>query len=240
MPERGPLVVIGGHEDREGERVILREVATQLAGRTLLVCAAGSKRPEKYIALYREAFAGIGVQTIEFDPATATGTGDAGGVFFTGGSQGRLVESLLASGLDSAVRSLWEQGGVIAGTSAGASALAETMITGASGDETPEEKDIDFTSGLGLIPDVIVDQHFAERGRIGRLAIAVGVRPELLGIGIDEDTAVVITGDRMRVIGSGDVYVLDGSVSSQSEEIALTLLASGSEFDIPGRRLAVG
>jgi cyanophycinase len=226
---RGPLVVIGGHEDREGERVILKEVARHLRGRKLLLCAAASRSPEKYLTMYRTAFADLGVEVIQLDASNAHAVSDgAGGVFLSGGKQGRLVQAVSGTAIERAIREIWDGGGVIAGTSAGASALGETMLARGAGDETPSDDDVQFATGLGLIAGVIIDQHFAERGRIGRLATAVATRPDLVGLGIDEDTAIVIAAGRMEVIGDGGVYVLDGS--ENSDGLRFHLLSSGDEF----------
>lgn len=226
----GPLVVIGGHEDRIGDRVILREVARHLQGRPLLLSTAASRAPEKYVALYRAAFADLGVQVVELNESSAGRSGDAGGVFLSGGKQSRLVETIRGTAVEAAIRDIWEEGGVIAGTSAGAAVMGETMLARGSSDETPTADDVQFGSGLGLLPGVLVDQHFAERGRIGRLAMAIAARPELLGVGIDEDTAVVVERDRLRVIGAGGVYVLDGS--EQAAGLRFHLLAAGDTYQL--------
>ena len=229
---RGPLVVIGGHEDREGERVILKEVARHLRGRQLLLCAAASRSPEKYLAMYRVAFADLGVELLELDASNGGALSDgAGGVFLSGGKQGRLVRAVGGTAIERAIREIWDAGGVIAGTSAGASALGETMLARGAGELTPSEDDVQFAAGLGLVGGVIIDQHFAERGRIGRLAAAVATRPDLVGLGIDENTALVVTGDRLRVIGDGGVYVLDGS-DAHNDGLRFRLFSSGDEFDL--------
>ena len=215
MSERAPLpgalIAIGGHEDRDGERVILRAVAEAMCAGPMLILAAASRHPHRYFSRYRDAFGGIGVHDVRYlaarepayarDPQVLDAVGSAGGVFLTGGSQRRLVEPILGSPLHTALRDLVERGGVIAGTSAGASALGETML---SGTEDPQ-----LTRGLGLVPGVMFDQHFAQRDRIGRLTAGLAHVPLHTGIGIDEDTALVVCGDDASVIGSGEVTVLE-------------------------------
>jgi cyanophycinase len=99
----------------------------------------------------------------------------------------------------------------VAGTSAGASVMSETMLVGGASSATHRIGDLHMAPGLGLVRDAIIDQHFAERGRFGRLIGAVAHNPRVLGIGIDEDTAAIVEDRLFRVIGSGAVYVVDGA-----------------------------
>jgi len=107
------------------------------------------------------------------------------------------------------IRDLLARGGTVAGTSAGASAMSETMLVGGP-DESHRIDTVQMAPGLGFIAGVIIDQHFAERGRLGRLVGAVAQNPRLLGIGLDEDTPVIAEAAGFRVLGSGAVYVVDG------------------------------
>jgi cyanophycinase len=244
MPEsrnvgRGALVIIGGHEDREGRRTILREVARRLDGQPLLVCAAASKTPERYLEIYRGAFADLGVEVTELVPGPDAGRllADAGGVFLTGGKQARLLAALDESGLSEQLRSFVREGGALAGTSAGASVLSDVMLSRGRSEETPEEAAIEFTPGLGVVTGVLIDQHFAERGRIGRLVAAIAQRPELCGIGIDEDTALIVEGGRATVAGAGAVYVVasDDEDSDEGAAYDLRVLREGQAYDLPAR-----
>ena len=144
------------------------------------------------------------------------------------------------------------RGGVVAGTSAGASAQSETMLVRGSGAESHRIGDLHMAPGLGLIPDVIIDQHFAERGRIGRLLGAVAHNPRLLGIGIDEDSAIVVEGTGFSVIGSGAVTVVDAEQVTHSNiaeaepdrvlsmhHVILHALSAGDRFDLAARSPAV-
>ena len=211
MSERGTLVAIGGHEDRDGERVILRAVADAMCAGPMLVVASASRQPHRYFSRYRDAFGGIGVHDVRYlavreaadasDAQVLDAVGGAGGVFLTGGSQKRLVEPILDSPLHQALLDVIERCGVISGTSAGASALGATML---SGTEHPV-----LSRGLGLVPGVMFDQHFSQRDRIGRLTSALTQVPLHTGIGIDEDTALVVCDDDATVIGAGTVTVLE-------------------------------
>jgi len=210
MPE-GAIIAIGGHEDRVGDRVILRAVADALGAGPLLILATASRRPFPYFDLYRTAFDGIGVHDVRSldvrtrddadDPELLDRVSAAGGVFLTGGSQRRLVDPIRDSRLHQALRDLHARGGVLAGTSAGASALGECMLAGT--------EDVRLSDGLGLLPDMMIDQHFSQRNRIGRLREALTRTTDCNGLGIDEDTAVVVRDGSATVIGSGQAWMLD-------------------------------
>lgn len=259
----GPLVVIGGHEDKEGERVILKEVARRLDGGPLVLATVASHKPEGYLESYKEAFAPLGVTDIQelyvetreqADSEELVGLLDgAAGVFFSGGDQLRLASMLGHTAVETKVRALHAAGALLAGTSAGAAMMGGTMLVRGSGSATHRIGDLQMGAGLGFLPGAIVDQHFAERGRIGRLLGAVAFNPRLLGIGVDEDTALVVEGQTFRVIGSGGVYVADGSgathtnIASQKPERALSvhgvklhLLSAGDSFDLETRRPTAG
>ncbi|MBB6425373.1 cyanophycinase [Sphingopyxis sp. JAI128] len=254
----GPLFVIGGHEDKEGGRKILGAIAAELGEGTLVVATIASAKRDGYFEAYCKGFAPLGVgRLVELylddrdqagDPARARMIDQAGGIFFTGGDQSRLMTLIKDTPIDTAVRALHERGGLVAGTSAGASAQGETMLVGGGGEETPRIGDIKLAPGLGLIPDSIIDQHFAERGRIGRLVGAVAHCPRCLGIGIDEDTALRIEAGTARVIGSGGVTIVDASRAIHSNAAGATpaatvslhgatlhALGEGDRFDLTAR-----
>jgi cyanophycinase len=198
-----------------------------LDGRPLLVCASASRTPARYVQLYQAAFGGLGVEVRPLSPGSAAAVASgAGGVFFSGGSQSRLAEAVRGTDAETAVQTIREAGGVIAGTSAGASVMSDTMLARGPADATPGSETIRFGDGLGLIAGVLIDQHFAERGRIGRLVAAVGARPDLIGIGIDEDTAAIVQGDALRVIGSGAVYLLRADGGAPADGFRLNVLAA--------------
>ena len=208
----GTIIAIGGHEDRDADRIILRAVAEAMCAGPLLVLATASRTPQLYYTRYRTAFEGIGVHDVRNlavrdrtdaeDPVVLDLIAAAGGVFLTGGSQLRLVTPIRDTVAHRALRDLHARGGVIAGTSAGASALGECMVAG-----TREPR---LSPGLGLLAGVMLDQHFAQRDRLGRLADAVSQTAECSGIGIDENTALVVRGAQVSVVGTGEAWVLDG------------------------------
>jgi cyanophycinase len=258
---KGCLIIIGGHEDRDprGERAILREVAKHVNGGKLVLATVASHQPEGYFEEYEKAFADLGLgDLVELYVQERSEAGDreklsvlddAAGIFFSGGDQLRITSQIGDTGIEAKVRSLYERGGVVAGTSAGASVMSETMLVKGTSKETHRIGDLHMSPGMGLVRDVIIDQHFAERGRFGRLIGAVAHNPRVLGLGIDEDTAAMVEGDVFRVIGSGAVYVVDGTdvsycnVAEARSECALSMhdvrvhvLSDGDSFDLKARR----
>ena len=257
----GTLIIIGGHEDKEGDRLILREVARRVGSGTLVVATVASSVQSEMFEQYEPVFRALGVRHIHrlsietreeafsdraigaFDGATA--------VFFTGGDQLKITSQLGDSPVYDRIRRIYQEGGLVVGTSAGASVMSETMLVAGSGDDSYKIGDaLHMAPGFGLIQDVLVDQHFAERGRMGRLMGAVAQNPRMLGVGIDENTAIVVDDQRaFEVIGEGAVYVLDGSGVSYSnltdEEKDRTLsifgvqvhvLSMGDTFDLSLRQ----
>ena len=259
MSEPGPLVIIGGHEDKEGGKLILKEIARRLRGGKLVIATVASHEPAGYFESYKAAFAPLGVtDLVEFyveeraetltDSALSCLDG-AAGVFFTGGDQLRISSQIGDTPVERRVRAIHAAGGLIAGTSAGASVMSDTMLVRGPSAESHRIGDLHMAPGLGLIRDVIIDQHFAERGRIGRLLGAVAQNPRVLGVGVDEDTAVVVEGDSMTVLGSGAVYMVDGAGISHSNiseaapervlsmyDVCMHVLSAGDRFALASRR----
>jgi cyanophycinase len=174
---------------------------------------------------------------------------DATGVFLTGGNQLRLSSTLGGTRLADAVLERFRHGAVIAGTSAGASAMSSHMIAfGASG-ATPKHRMAAIAAGLGVLPGVIVDQHFQQRNRLGRLLSLIAQNPSLLGLGVDEDTAGVVGPDGiLEVIGRGSITVVDGAQSETDawevrghrplmiSGVVLHSLPAGYRFDLRHRQ----
>ena len=255
----GPLLIIGGHEDKEGDRAILETLAGLVKGGKLVIATIASHEPEGYFDSYKAAFAPLGQTDLvelyveersDSDTQAALATLDgAAGVFFTGGDQLRISSQIGDTAIEKRIREIHANGGVIAGTSAGASVMSETMLVKGPGSESYRIGEVHMAPGLGLIRDVIIDQHFAERGRYGRLMGAVAHNPRLLGVGIDEDTALLVRGGVGEVLGVGAVYVVDGegathsNVAEAEAEAALSIhdvrmhvLSSGDAFDFSTRR----
>jgi cyanophycinase len=256
----GTLVIIGGREDREGDKVVLREVARRADRRRVVVVGTASGEPEELFDTYRRAFADLGVKDVvpldvrtreqALEEAAAEPLRHAGAVFLTGGDQLRLTSQLGGTPVLDAIRKVYQDGGVIAGTSAGASVQSDTMMVSGEGESAPKLGEaLRLAPGFGLLPGVIIDQHFAARGRMGRLLAAVAQNPASLGLGIDEDTAVVVERSRFRVVGRGGVYVFDAAKATFSNvaeadpdetlsvhDVTLHALRAGDRFDLNPRR----
>jgi cyanophycinase len=255
----GTLIIIGGHEDHDGNRVILKEVARHIKDGKLVLATVASHEPEGYLERYQASFADLGVAEVtelyieERDQAVIedklAGLRQGSAVFFSGGDQLRITSLIGDTPIEEHIHNIFASGGVIAGTSAGASAMSETMLVRGSNASSFRIGDVSMAPGLGLLPNVIIDQHFAERGRIGRLIGAVSQNPRVLGIGIDEDTAIVVSGHRFEVIGAGAVYLVDAgdvthsNIAEASPDNALSIydlklhvLSSGDGFDLKTRR----
>ncbi|HYE43468.1 MAG TPA: cyanophycinase [Caulobacteraceae bacterium] len=263
MSERGPLIVIGGHEDKEGDKAILCELVKRLDGGRLVVATVASSIPDEYFAEYHRTFDALGVSGMDelyvnerfeaSSPEKLACLENAAGVFFTGGDQLRIASQIGDTPVEQAIRRIWDRGGVVAGTSAGASVMSEIMLVRGASGESHRIGDLQMSSGLGLIRHVVIDQHFAERGRIGRLMGAVAQNPRILGIGVDENTAFVLEGRVMRVIGEGAVYIVDGEGITHSNiaeadrkdtlsvhDVRLHVLSAGDAFDLDSRKPTPG
>ncbi|HET9516329.1 MAG TPA: cyanophycinase [Actinoplanes sp.] len=257
---RGRLLIIGGAErHRTGGTAILRRFV-ELAGgaqATLIVIATASSEPDVLEAEYAQVFRGFGAGAVvplrlgtreqaNSDEAIAV-LESATGVFFTGGDQVRITTVIGGTRCDSLLQSLvHERGVVLAGTSAGAAMMSGTMIVG--GDQPGvTTASVRTVPGLEFLPGVLIDMHFAERGRLNRLLSAVAQYPHELGLGIDEDTAILADGESFEVLGSGAVTVVDaGSAgvirlpADGTGPIALAgarihVLPAGHGFELTGR-----
>ena len=259
---KGHLIIIGGHEDKDGDRAILQEVCQKASGGKgrLVIITVATQLPEEAAHEYVSVFKELGVKEIEvldirqreeaYDDARVQKLVGAQVVFFTGGDQLRITSQIGDSPIYRSMKEIFAAGGTIAGTSAGAAALPETMLISGPSDEFNEISALGMAPGLALIENVVIDTHFAERGRMGRLIGAVAQNPRNLGLGIDEDTAIVVEGDEsFRVIGSGAVYVVDGagvswsSLSEQNPEgilcvydLKVHVLGSAAVYDLLARR----
>ena len=256
----GTVIVIGGAEDRFRDRVILNRFVTLAGGTeaTIAVISTASSLGTEAGERYRQIFGELGVRRVQplhamtraqsNDATSARAVSDATGIFLTGGNQLRLSSTIGGTRLAEAVMERFRHGAVVAGTSAGASAMSTHMIAfGASG-ATPKQRMATIAAGLGVLPGVIVDQHFQQRNRLGRLLSLIAQNPSLLGLGIDEDTAGVVGPDGvMEVIGRGSVTIVDGAAADTNawevrghrpvmiSGVVLHSLPSGFRFDLRRR-----
>jgi cyanophycinase len=220
----GPVIIIGGAEDKLRDRVILTQFVGLAGGAEghIVVISTASSLGDEATALYRDLFTQMGAGKVSGlrplirdeaeDPEAAGLLEQATGVFLTGGNQLRLSSVVGGTRLGAALIRANKRGAVVAGTSAGASAISTHMVAfGASG-PTPKQRMVQMAAGLGLLENVVVDQHFEQRTRLGRLLAVVAQSPSLLGMGLDEDTAAIVWPDRtLEVIGRGAVTIVDGS-----------------------------
>lgn len=216
------LLIIGGAEDKVGRVTILRRFVRLAGGRAanIVIIPTASSVPDEVVSVYSTVFSRLGVQEIgavnppsrsaSSDPDLVDRIDQATGVFLSGGNQLRLSQLIVGTPMGEALLRAYQRGAVIAGTSAGASIMSQFMISMGEEGVTPRQRSSQLTVGLGLLTGVIVDQHFDQRARYGRLMSLVAGSPSLLGIGIDEDTAAEIRDEtELTVVGSGAVFVVD-------------------------------
>jgi len=256
----GTVIIIGGAEDKVRDRVILSRFVALAGGvdATIAVVSTASSLGAQAGERYGQVFGELGASRVRplhavtrsqaNDESAALTVRDATGIFLTGGNQLRLSSTIGGTRLADAMLERFRQGAVVAGTSAGASAMSSHMIAfGASG-ATPKHRMAQIAAGLGLLPGVIVDQHFQQRNRLGRLLSLIAQNPSLLGLGIDEDTAGVVGPDHvLEVVGRGSITVVDGSASETDaweirghkplmiSGVVLHSLPAGYRFDLRRR-----
>jgi cyanophycinase len=255
----GHLVIIGGHEDRKHDMEILTRFVALAGGKDakIVVISAASSIADEMWQVYDTAFGELGVeQRVHLDLQSRQDANDeehiraivdATGIFMTGGDQKRLLAIIGGTALDAEMHAALKlRGAVIGGTSAGASAMSGHMLAQGRAELHPEKGSVSLGAGLGFLHKVVIDQHFSERQRLSRLLSIVAQNPYLQGIGIDEDTALIIErGVGIEVVGEGAVTIVDGrNMSTNVADIAnretpelidvrLHLLPAGSKFRLP-------
>ena len=267
MPQstKTAVLVIGGAEDKIHGRLILQTFFQRCGGSDarIAIIPSASREPAVIGSRYRDIFEEMGAKAIEVldirerehgeDPIWQAFVEDCTGVFMTGGDQLRLCGLLSDTPIMERVRMRAQLGEItLAGTSAGAAVMGQQMIAGGGSGESPNRSLVDMTTGLGIIPEVIVDQHFHNRNRMARLLSAVVSHTDKLGIGIDEDTCAMFEGNgTFQVIGKGTVTIVDpGAVSHTNHSIAsmsdplsihnlkLHILSHGDRYDLYKRQIA--
>lgn len=254
----GNLIIIGGAEDKEGKKEILKKVCDSINKDKdmLLIATIATEYPEEAASKYNKVFSELEVKNIKvldigeriqaFDEKNIKLIKEASLIFFTGGDQLRITSLIGGTPVYDALKKSVENGSFIVGTSAGASVMSDTMIVQGDNDDSPRKCTLKMAPGLGFIKEVIIDQHFAQRGRIGRLLTGIAQNPEVLGIGIDENTAIIVDKNGIiEVIGEGAVYFIDGTTITYTNvselhgddilsmhNIKLHVLTSGEKFDL--------
>ena len=258
-------MAIGGAEDKLGKRVVLKEFVDRAGGpdaRIAVVPTASSLGPE-VVEVYDATFRRLGARDVVAarpenreqadDPEMVRRLDDVTGIFMTGGNQLKLSGVLTGTDFGEAIRAAHRRGATVAGTSAGASIQSSHMVAFGPGGAVPKQRMTQVAAGLGLVRDCVIDQHFGQRNRYGRLLMIVAQSPGLLGLGVDEDTAAVVTEEAgsevLRVLGRGVVTVLDGrSMVTNAHEarrtapllasgVVMHVLPAGSTFDLTTRTL---
>ncbi len=218
----GKLVIIGGAEDREEDCRILREFIRCAGGleAKIIVMTVATEQSREVGDDYIRTFERLGVEDVRIldtmyrddtsSESSLRAIQKATGVFFTGGDQARIVDTLKDTEIAKRLHQRFaDEGLVIAGTSAGAAMMPDMMIVEGDAETNPRVDTAEMGPGMGFLPDIVIDQHFAQRGRIGRLLSAMIQQSINLGFGIDENTAVIVSGNIVKVVGEGAVTVVD-------------------------------
>ena len=259
--KQGQLVIIGGAEEKEGDCRVLREFV-RCAGGTkakIAVLTAATRLPGEVGRDYIDVFERLGVEEVfivdtEYRdeaerPENLEKVKKATGAFFTGGDQARVIEYIKGTKLDQLLHQRHAEGMVIGGTSAGAAIMPDEMIVEGDSQTNPRANTVEMGVGMGFLPGILIDQHFAQRGRLGRLMAALLLKPADLGLGIDEDTAIIVDGDEFRVVGSGSVTIVDESETTYNNldeilkdepmvvcGVKLHILSDGFRFNLKTRQ----
>jgi cyanophycinase len=264
QPTKTAVLVIGGAEDKIHGRQILHTFFQRSGGEDarIAIIPSASREPAVIGSRYHDIFTEMGAKEIEVIDIREREQGENSGwqafienctgVFMTGGDQLRLCGLLADTPIMENVRMRAQLGEItLAGTSAGAAVMGYQMIAGGGSGESPNRALVDMTTGLGIIPEVIVDQHFHNRNRMARLLSAVAINIDKLGIGIDEDTCAMFEGDgTFQVIGKGTVTVIDPSEVSHTNcsqvgttdplsihNLRLHILSHGDRYDLYKRQV---
>lgn len=261
---KAAVMIIGGAEDKIHGREILRTFFERSGGTNakIVILPCASREPGitggRYVTIFKE----MGTENIEVadiqqreqceDPAWHRLIENCTGVFITGGDQLRLCSILADTALMNTVRTRAQLGQMtLGGTSAGAAVMGHHMIAGGGSGESPNRSLVDMATGLGIVPELLVDQHFHNRNRMARLMSAVSMHPDRLGMGVDEDTCALIETDgTLQALGRGLITILDPAEMTHTNEshiesdaplslhgIRLYLLAHGDRYDLRRRHI---
>lgn len=258
----GPLVIIGGAEDKDTKNgcTILREFVRLSGGDSarIVVLTVATDYPEEVGKEYAAVFRDLDVTDIQVvdvsrradasRPEALEALGQATGVFFTGGDQLHVTSLIGGSPMYQCLKRRHAEGLVVAGTSAGAAMMANSMIIRGESETSPRFGAVRMGAGMDFLPGTVIDTHFLQRGRIGRLIAAVAHYPHDMGLGVDENTALIVTDGHFEVMGAGAVTVVDGGGMTYTNvpdieedeplalhDIRLHILPAGYKFDLLNR-----
>ncbi|MGP4081884.1 cyanophycinase [Pseudalkalibacillus sp. R45] len=260
----GDLFIIGGNEDKEGDLEVLSIFVedTKASGGTIGVLTTPTGYPEEVGGEYRDIFMKLGASKVDLlhidnrekaeDESFIKQVNGLSALFITGGDQNRLSSIIGGTTFFKEVQKAWQNGMIIAGTSAGAAIMSRHMIVSGKTKLKHDKVHVEIGVGFGFLEDVVIDQHFSQRARFGRLLYAIAQNPQVIGVGIDENTAIWVRdgGRYFEVIGEHSVTVIDGCKLSfvdiadeaESDEVTITgvqlhSIAKGYQFDLESRKL---
>ncbi|WP_419883615.1 cyanophycinase [Peribacillus sp. B-H-3] len=259
----GELLIIGGAEEKCSDAEILTKFIELAGGKDgkVGILPTASKIPVEVSEEYIKTFKKLGAEKIEVihvesreqaeDKMIADLISSMSAVFISGGDQSRLTDLIGGTKLHQSLTDNWRRGMVLAGTSAGASIMAKQMILSADMKLTDNKLKVKLGEGFGFLDTILIDQHFSQRGRFDRLLSAIAQNKDTIGIGIDENTAILIDKEKFEVFGQHQVLVMDGINSdfidvniseNGSEELTVsqfqvTALTKGFQFDLIKRKL---
>ncbi len=263
LPESGPLIAIGGAEDKTCRAIILSRIMSLApeSNKTVGVITTASSIPAEVFAGYRDVFTRLGADNVHDirireraeadDAAHVQAIESCGVIFISGGDQMRLTNILGASRSLGAIRARHSAGAVVAGTSAGAACMSTTMVYGGPADDSLRKGAVKMSGGLAFAEGVIIDTHFLERGRFSRLMEVGATNPEYVGVGLGEDAAIqFLDGQTLEAFGPGHVVIVDSAqitgsnVYDLNEGEAVTVhnvimhaLIDGYGYDITNRKV---
>ena len=257
-------MAIGGGEDKENDCRILKEFVRLAGGDAakIVVMTTATDSPEEAAEKYDAVFNRLGAKEVRhvsvcqradaLNAESIQAVKAASGLFFTGGDQLHITSLMGGTELQKTIFECCKQGLIVAGTSAGAAMMGNSMIVSGKSDERPHFGAVEMAPGTDLIVGCIIDTHFSQRGRHGRLLTAVAHYPQDLGFGVDEDTAMLIENGKFTVIGAGAVTVVDGGGMSYTDvpyvkrhqsitlaDVKIHVLSDGYQFDLKARQLIV-
>lgn len=258
---RGKLVVIGGAEDREGDCVILKEFVRLAKGdkARVVVMTVATNIPEEVGADYKKIFKRLGVADVKVVDVSSredteakkamSAIEEATALFFTGGDQLHITALLGGTEMDRVIKQRVGKGLVLGGTSAGAAMMSNSMMLGGESETNPRFGCVEIGPGMDFLMGTLIDTHFSQRGRHGRLLAATAHYPQDLGLGIDEDTAIIVAGNEFEVIGSGAVTIIDAggithtnlhelrkSEGLELHNVRVHILPQGARFSLAERK----
>ena len=257
---KSTFIPIGGGELKKAEKVVdlLVELLKRDRDSRVLILTVATNRPESAIDKYNALFRSKGVKHVDavdvserkdaLSKRSIQKVNKADLLFFTGGDQLNITTLLGGSPLGESINNRINEGVIVAGTSAGAAMISKWMITSGDSDKAPNVGGVEIAPGMDMFDSMIIDTHFSQRGRHGRLLAAIAHFPQAIGIGLDERTAAIVKGSKLKIIGDGVATIMDGSTLTindlpyrgEGEKVGLAgvtinVLPDGYRYDIKNR-----